>query len=136
MYMPGRLRTASSPSRTVMSFAPYEPFFAFGAVFLAAAFFAAGFLVDAFLVAPDPPEARFLEALPRAAVFATQLPFSSFTGNPDLISGAESPGGHGSRGSFQVHISLPVGARGTSVDDTQKPCKSRIKIRPPDRLRW
>src|ERR671914_721775 len=24
MYMPGRLRTASRPSRTVMSFAPYE----------------------------------------------------------------------------------------------------------------
>src|SRR6476469_10262502 len=29
MYMPGRLRTASSPSRTVMSLAPYESPLAF-----------------------------------------------------------------------------------------------------------
>ncbi len=30
MYIPGRRRTASSPSKTVISSAPYEPFFAFG----------------------------------------------------------------------------------------------------------
>jgi len=33
MYMPGRLRTASRPSRTVMSFAPYVDAACFGSFF-------------------------------------------------------------------------------------------------------
>src|SRR5690349_13222691 len=99
MYMPGRLRTASSPSRTVMSLAPYdEPFLA-------------GLLLAVRLGA-------------RWDVFATQLPFSPISGNLDLRDPARScPCGHEDRGLTQVYISLPAESLGNSAEASQKPCK-------------
>src|SRR5215204_3290106 len=73
MYMPGRLRTASRPSRTVMSLASYEEPLAALLVFAAVR-----------LAAPLVREELFLLAPPRWGVFATQLPFGPINGCLDL----------------------------------------------------
>src|SRR6476646_2788049 len=114
MYMPGRLRTASRPSRTVMSFAPYDP--------------------PPLPLAPLEPPLRapagpgvlfFLLPAPRWEGFATQLPFDPIRGclRPSCP-GWKSPCEQEGRGLTKEHKSLAVESPEIGAKSAEIPCKS------------
>src|SRR5262245_54683510 len=107
MYMPGRLRTASSPSRTVMSLARQEE--PLPLLFRSV-------LVPVRLAAPSALEERFLLAPPRWEVFATQLPFVKSGMPTTFVTRLGKSLRTEGRGVTQVHISLPAERPGNRAE--------------------